>query len=78
MRGARPVLDGDEVRIAMRRLDLETPGCAHRSAGTAASTAAPAVPGNDRESAEVRLVRYHDWGERGASTMRIWIPVVEV
>lgn len=78
VRGARPVLDGDEVRIAMRRLDLETPGCAHRSAGTAASTAAPAVPGNDRESAEVRLVRYHDWGERGASTMRIWIPVVEV
>ena len=25
---------------------------------------------------EVRLVPYHDWAERGPSTMRIWIPTM--
>lgn len=28
-------------------------------------------------SAEVPLVRYHSWAERGSSTMRIWIPGVQ-
>ena len=26
--------------------------------------------------AEVPLVRYHDWAERGPSQMRVWVPVV--
>jgi len=26
--------------------------------------------------AEVSLVRYHDWAERGPSQMRVWVPVV--
>ena len=25
--------------------------------------------------AEVPLVRYHDWAERGPSQMRVWVPV---
>jgi DUF1680 family protein len=33
------------------------------------TTAATRVP------ASVSLVRYHDWAERGPSTMRVWIPV---
>ncbi|BCW05833.1 beta-L-arabinofuranosidase domain-containing protein [Arthrobacter sp. NtRootA1] len=38
----------------------------------ASETAASAA--NERIAAEVPLVRYHSWAERGASTMRIWIP----
>lgn len=30
------------------------------------------------ERAEVPLVRYHEWAERGPSTMRVWIPVAGV
>jgi len=26
--------------------------------------------------AEVPLVRYHDWAERGPSQMRVWVPVL--
>ncbi|MGI5128100.1 glycoside hydrolase family 127 protein [Pseudonocardia sp. CA-107938] len=29
----------------------------------------------DGEAIPVRLVPYHDWAERGPSTMRVWIPV---
>jgi DUF1680 family protein len=29
----------------------------------------------DRTGASVALVRYHEWAERGPSTMRVWIPV---
>jgi DUF1680 family protein len=32
---------------------------------------APSLPAADRE---VRLVRYHEWAERGPSRMRVWIP----
>ncbi|MDY0908600.1 glycoside hydrolase family 127 protein [Microbacterium sp. CFBP9034] len=30
--------------------------------------------GTDAESVEVPLVPYHEWAERGPSTMRVWIP----
>ena len=26
--------------------------------------------------AEVPLVRYHDWAERGPSQMRVWVPAL--
>lgn len=36
-----------------------------------------AVEGTDASTAEVPLVPYHEWAERGPSTMRVWIPVAE-
>ena len=33
-----------------------------------------ALRDDPRTSAEVALVRYHDWAGRGPSTMRVWIP----
>jgi DUF1680 family protein len=35
---------------------------------------APA-PGTDAPPVEVALVPYHEWAQRGPSTMRVWIPV---
>lgn len=32
-------------------------------------------PAGDGEVLEVPLVPYHDWAERGPSTMRVWLPV---
>ena len=32
------------------------------------------APGSE-QAAWVRLIPYHDWGNRGPSTMRVWIPV---
>jgi DUF1680 family protein len=48
----------------------EGPGAA------APSDAAPsdAIPATASPSAEVRLIPYHAWAERGPSTMRVWIP----
>jgi DUF1680 family protein len=40
---------------------------------------APPVAGGDSEAepaVEVPLVPYHQWAERGPSTMRVWLPVV--
>jgi DUF1680 family protein len=30
----------------------------------------------DAEAIDVRMTAYHDWGNRGPSTMRVWIPTV--
>lgn len=35
------------------------------------------VPGADATPVEVPLVPYHEWAQRGPSTMRVWIPVAE-
>ncbi|MBI5160640.1 MAG: glycoside hydrolase family 127 protein [Micrococcales bacterium] len=34
----------------------------------------PRADAHHSESAEVALIPYHDWAERGPSTMRVWIP----
>jgi DUF1680 family protein len=31
-------------------------------------------PTEDGEGFDVPLVPYHDWAERGPSTMRVWLP----
>ncbi len=31
-------------------------------------------PAEDGEELDVPLVPYHDWAERGPSTMRVWLP----
>ena len=40
------------------------------------SVAAAIVDERTGARAEVPLVRYHDWAERGPSQMRVWVPVV--
>ena len=37
---------------------------------------APA-PAGDAEPVEVPLVPYHEWAQRGPSTMRVWIPTAD-
>jgi DUF1680 family protein len=37
----------------------------------------PEPVANDGEAFDVPLVPYHDWAERGPSTMRVWLPVEE-
>jgi hypothetical protein len=37
--------------------------------------ARPETPAATGMTATVALVRYHEWAERGPSTMRVWIPV---
>jgi len=39
--------------------------------------AVPRVAGKAPALREVALVPYHSWGNRGPSTMRVWLPVVE-
>jgi DUF1680 family protein len=36
----------------------------------------PTTPPATATTTEVPLIAYHDWANRGPSTMRVWIPVV--
>jgi DUF1680 family protein len=62
-----PVEAGGEVRVRVRRVATETRAWPY---GPAPDTAA----GGD-DAFDVPLVPYHDWAERGPSTMRVWLPV---
>jgi hypothetical protein len=57
--------DGGSVRVRLGRTD----GHSQQGWPFGADDA-----GSPVEEAEVSLVRYHSWAERGPSTMRIWIP----
>ncbi|KAA9084127.1 glycoside hydrolase family 127 protein [Microbacterium radiodurans] len=58
------------LRVGVRGEDA--PGWPYGSTGAAAGTAA----GVEAEAgALVPLVAYHDWGNRGPSTMRVWLPL---
>jgi hypothetical protein len=61
--GAPRERDG-RVWVRARALDLGGAGWPY------ASTEARAA----REIGEVALVPYHDWANRGPSTMRVWLP----
>jgi DUF1680 family protein len=70
------------------RVDTSVPpqdrgGVTHVRAGTVEDPdpawpfgATPAA-GHPAELREVRLVPYHSWGNRGPSTMRVWLPAAE-
>lgn len=62
--GAQPRDTDDGVRIAGSLVEHDEGPWPYRSPG--AATAGPVV--------EVPLVPYHDWANRGPSTMRVWIP----
>ncbi|ERK71374.1 hypothetical protein N136_02291, partial [Leifsonia aquatica ATCC 14665] len=46
----------------------------HRVSGDGPWPYATAPAGSAAEPADVALVPYNEWAERGPSTMRIWIP----
>lgn len=55
-----------EVRVDLARVTRDKPA--------PWAYAAPSSPPALLETATVALIPYHDWAERGPSTMRIWIP----
>jgi DUF1680 family protein len=59
-----PSEEGGEVFVTVRRRTVD-------DAAFPYTTESGARTG---EPLRVRLVRYHDWAERGPSTMRIWLP----
>jgi DUF1680 family protein len=64
---AEPVERDGRVWIDVVRLPEGDPAWPYRDA---AGRPTPA------DRASVPLVAYHEWAERGPSTMRVWIPVV--
>ncbi len=61
-----PVDDGEQVRVPLSLLEAGDPAWPYAGDGPRRSEAAQLV----------RLIPYHDWGNRGPSTMRVWLPVV--
>lgn len=59
--------DDGTLLVELQKVDV-------RSEDWAYAEAAPAVPTEDKQF--VPLVRYHEWAERGPSTMRIFIPTI--
>jgi DUF1680 family protein len=62
---------GGSVVVSGRLLD---PADAPWPYGARGSVAAGT--GGDADRTDVRLTPYHDWGNRGPSTMRVWMPTV--
>jgi len=71
--GAEPVDHGaDDVRLAVRTVAVPEPtGLPYRDGADGVGTGT--VPSG--EPREVRLVPYATWGNRGPSTMRVFLPV---
>ena len=57
--------DGADVRVCVERLD------GHSNHGWPFGEDDAGTPA---DKADVALVRYHSWAQRGPSTMRIWVP----
>lgn len=60
--------DGVVVRVARRAAREDSPWPYPPAAPT------PATPSVTDAGRDVRLVPYHDWANRGPSTMRVWLP----
>ena len=65
---SQPLEKGGEVFVRMR-VDVNAPDTDWPYSGSPAEAAGP--------EADVRLVPYHSWAERGPSTMRVWIPQLQ-
>ncbi|MFG3685032.1 glycoside hydrolase family 127 protein [Micromonospora sp. NPDC047740] len=63
-----PRLVDGRVVVRCRRVRPQDHDWPYRSAG------AESAPGAGEEFAEVALVEYHAWANRGPSTMRVWLP----
>jgi uncharacterized protein len=58
---------GDDVVVRLRPLATDAPAWPYTERSQAPS-------GGNGEAFDVPLVPYHDWAERGPSTMRVWLP----
>ncbi|MDP3950689.1 MAG: glycoside hydrolase family 127 protein [Microbacterium sp.] len=67
---AEPRADGDGARVRVDILDPEPP------ASSCPPFGAPAHP-TVRDEAEITLIPYHRWAERGPSTMRVFTPAAD-
>lgn len=86
--GAEPIERGGEVFVPVRDVPLADTDWPYGSALDGAAAAEVAEAAEAAETAEggaadcrtrtVRLIPYHAWGNRGPSTMRVWIPVAGV
>jgi len=88
---AAPVEADGQVLVPVRRIGMADPTWPYGAAGTVgagqasgaaqgsavAGASAAVVTGGSAEPELVPLVPYHSWGERGPSTMRVWIPVAD-
>ncbi|GAA3910494.1 glycoside hydrolase family 127 protein [Microbacterium invictum] len=63
-----PVERDGRVRVPLRRMKVDAGGWPY---GGDAASIGGGVP---EEAFEVPLISYHDWANRGPSTMRIWLP----
>jgi hypothetical protein len=78
-RGERVVVAGALATPAERPWPYGAPGEVAVAGGPATprGTASGSEPAGG-DQVEVALVPYHDWGNRGPSTMRVWLPVMPV
>lgn len=74
-RSVPPRATGDGVEVAVSGLVPPEPAWPYRAGEP--GTDAGARPPSERSPQVVRLVPYHSWGERGPSTMRVWIPALD-
>src|SRR5690625_508426 len=84
-----PVEADGQVLVPVRRIGMADPAWPYGAAGTVgaaqandaehrsalAGAGAAVVTDGSGEPELVPLVPYHSWGDRGPSTMRVWIPV---
>lgn len=63
-----------EGRVVVRGWVLDDPG-APEDPWPYAPIGARRPVGADRRAVDIPLVAYHDWANRGPSTMRVWLPV---
>jgi DUF1680 family protein len=67
--GIEPRIVDDRVHVTCRRLQVDDHAWPYTTESSSDST--------DTAEIDVALVPYREWGNRGPSTMRVWIPAVE-
>jgi DUF1680 family protein len=66
----QPVDDGGRVVVTGSLVEPDGSGWPYRDARTA--------PSSTRGDAEIPMLPYHSWANRGPATMRIWLPTTEL
>jgi hypothetical protein len=66
----QPLDDGGRVVVTGSLVEPAGAGWPYRDAGTA--------PSGVRRDAEIPMLPYHAWANRGPATMRVWLPTTEL
>lgn len=72
---ADPVEQGGDVHVPVRVVDPGHPSWPYGEPVSGSTTDEEASPAATEEVRLTRLVPYHQWGNRGPGTMRVWMPV---